>query len=282
MPELPEVETVCRGIAAHIKNSSIKSIKVFNPKLRIPIPKDLAKNLVNTKVKQIKRKAKYILIYLDNQRILVIHLGMSGRLQIIGDKQERIFYHQESKHKKHDHLLVEFSNGTIMVYNDTRKFGLVTMVEAHKLKSHKLFKSLGAEPLSKDFNDEEFYQLIKTRNKSIKSVIMDASIIVGVGNIYASESLFRAGIKPTRLANSLTKQEASKLQKAIVATLEQAIDSGGSTLKDYAQANGASGYFQHKFLVYGKAGKPCKRCSGVISKIIQNGRSSFYCESCQK
>jgi formamidopyrimidine-DNA glycosylase len=173
------------------------------------------------------------------------------------------------------------SNGKLLVYNDTRKFGIVTVLRESEIAEFKFFKKLGLEPLSKEFNAKALYEIFQARNKSVKSVIMDASIIVGVGNIYACESLFSAGISPLRIANQVTKNEAAKLYTAIVDTLERAIVAGGSTISDYAKADGEAGYFQHNFLVYDREGQPCKKCKGKILRIKQNGRSSYYCGKCQ-
>ncbi len=299
MPELPEVETVCRGIKPYLEGASIIDSKVFNHKLRIPIPKDFSKLIKGCRVLKVQRKAKYILIHLSHEvltsrpsgapqddeagsLIIVIHLGMSGRLKFSGSEQEEIFYHQRKAHHKHDHALIQLSNGKFLIYNDPRKFGLVTVLDKDEFANFRFFKKLGIEPLSPELNPETLYKTLQRRNKSIKSVIMDSSLIVGVGNIYASESLFIAGIHPERIASTITKKEATKLHHAIVDTLERAIKAGGSTISDYAQADGSSGYFQHNFLVYGRIEKPCKKCRSKIQRIKQNGRSSYFCGKCQK
>ncbi|MBT6842576.1 MAG: bifunctional DNA-formamidopyrimidine glycosylase/DNA-(apurinic or apyrimidinic site) lyase [Candidatus Melainabacteria bacterium] len=274
MPELPEVETVVRGIAPLIEGLAIAKAQVLNSKLRIEIPQDFARAVKGKTITKVKRKAKYILIDLDSGFTIVIHLGMSGRLRVYPDPDEY------SK-AKHDHLIIELRDKSILVFNDTRKFGLVTLLREEQFSEFKFFRKLGLEPLSKEFNSVELFRLVKNRNKSIKSVIMDSSIVVGVGNIYASESLFSAGIHPERIASSLTKKEATDLYKAIVNTLERAIEAGGSTLKDYAKPNGEAGYFQHQFLVYDRLDMPCSKCSRPIHQIRQNGRSTYFCGKCQ-
>lgn len=274
MPELPEVETVVRGIAPLIEGLAIAKAQVLNSKLRIEIPQDFARAVKGKTITKVKRKAKYILIDLDSGFTIVIHLGMSGRLRVYPDPDEY------SK-AKHDHLIIELRDKSILVFNDTRKFGLVTLLREEQFAEFKFFRKLGLEPLSKDFNAAKLFQITQARNKSIKSVIMDSSIIVGVGNIYASESLFSAGINPQRIASSLTKKETSKLYKAIVDTLQRAIQAGGSTLKDYAKADGEAGYFQHQFLVYDRLDLPCSKCSRPIHQIRQNGRSTYFCGKCQ-
>ncbi len=281
MPELPEVETVCCGIRPHLEAASIVASKVLNPKLRIGIPVNFSKLINGKQILQVKRKAKYILIHLEDDLVIIIHLGMSGRLTVSDDKAELNYYHKQKLYKKHDHVLIELSNGKLLVYNDTRKFGIVTVLNKKQFSEFKFFQKLGIEPLSKEFNAKALYEIFKARNKSVKSVIMDASIVVGVGNIYACESLFSAGISPLRMANKVTKQEAAKLYKTIVDTLERAIEAGGSTISDYAKADGEAGYFQHNFLVYDREEQPCKKCKTKILRIRQNGRSSYYCEKCQ-
>ncbi|MDD9898602.1 MAG: bifunctional DNA-formamidopyrimidine glycosylase/DNA-(apurinic or apyrimidinic site) lyase [Candidatus Melainabacteria bacterium] len=272
MPELPEVETVCRGIAPQIEGRSISRVKVNCKKLRIPIPKKFASILKGRKIIRVKRKAKYIVIELDSGYSLVIHLGMSGRLTIQQDYQPA----------KHDHIVIELDNGSLIVFNDTRKFGLATVLHETEFDDFKFFKKLGIEPLSKELNTVQLFKILEKRKKNIKSVIMDSSIIVGVGNIYASESLFSAGIHPERLASEISKKESDRLFKAIVETLKRAIEAGGSTLKDYAKANGESGYFQHQFLVYDQQDQPCSKCKRAIQKIKQNGRATYFCGKCQK
>lgn len=274
MPELPEVETIVRGIAPLIEGLSITKAKVLNSKLRIEIPQDFARAVKGKTITKVKRKAKYILLELDNHRVIVIHLGMSGRLRVYLNLQEY-------KKAKHDHLIIDLSNGGLLVFNDTRRFGLVTLLREPEFAEFKFFKKLGLEPLSKEFNTVQLFKITQARNKSIKSVIMDSSIVVGVGNIYASESLFSAGIHPGRIASTLTKKEAGKLYEAIVETLERAIEAGGSTLRDYAKADGEAGYFQHQFLVYDRLDMPCSKCSRPIHQIRQNGRSTYFCGHCQ-
>lgn len=282
MPELPEVETVCNGIRPYLEGASIVASKVLNPKLRINIPASFTKLIKGKQILQVKRKAKYILIYLEGDLVIIVHLGMSGRLTVSGEELGLDYYHKQKLCQKHDHVLIELSNGKLLVYNDTRKFGIVTVLRASELHEFRFFRKLGLEPLSEEFSAKVLYEILKARNKSIKFVIMDSSIIVGVGNIYACESLFSAGISPLRIANEVIQKEAVKLYKAIVNTLQRAIAAGGSTISDYAKADGEAGYFQHEFLVYDREGEPCKKCKTMISRIKQNGRSSYYCGSCQK
>lgn len=279
MPELPEVETVCRAIEPSIVGRSIDNVKVFQKSLRIEIPKNFSKELKDKFISRVKRKAKYICIYVkdssseEEKFLVVVHLGMSGRLMI----------HPEAKSKrlKHDHVIFNLDNGSQMVLNDPRRFGLITLLEKDKMDDFKFFKKLGLEPLSKDFNKDVLYQILSKRKKSIKSTLMDSSLIAGVGNIYACEVLFEAKLHPEKLASELSKDNAADIYKAIVKILKAAIKAGGSTIKDYTSADGNFGYFQHKFAVYGKDGQDCI-CGEKIIRIKQNNRSSFLCPSCQK
>lgn len=316
MPELPEVETVTNGIRPFLEGKVIIEVKVLRPQLRIKIPANFKKLTEKTKILKVYRRAKYILIELDNAYTIIIHLGMSGKLTVnersltvnegslfknfqmqgLRSDEDRslLSINEDLRNErnaavgdlwtssKHDHLYIKLKSGDAVLYNDTRKFGLVTITETSQLEEHKLIKKLGLEPLDKSFTKKVFYELIQKRNKSIKSVIMDAGIVVGIGNIYACEALFQAGIHPEKLASKLQQKESDLLYSAIVKTLKRAIKAGGSTLKDYAKADGEAGYFQHEFLVYGQENKACTKCKKKIIRIKQNGRSSFVCLKCQK
>jgi formamidopyrimidine-DNA glycosylase len=290
MPELPEVETVCRGLSGNILRLNVSSVEVYAEKLRDFIPADLNKKILNHTITKIERKAKYILIHLAananfQSQVLIIHLGMSGRLTIQDEAYQR---------KKHDHVILKL-NGTahenaeigvrqqcLLVFNDARRFGIFTLTDLENLSQHKLFRKLGLEPLAREFTVAKLKALFKNRNKNIKNTLMDASLIVGIGNIYASEALFRSGIHPERTASSLTDKDIKKLHEQIIITLEDAIRAGGSTLKDFSKANGESGYFQYQFKVYGREDLPCFTCKTLIKRIVQGGRSSFFCSKCQK
>jgi formamidopyrimidine-DNA glycosylase len=284
MPELPEVETLCRGLSEHILGLNVSSVEVYAEKLRDFIPTDLNKKILNHTITKIERKAKYILIHLAanahfQSQVLIIHLGMSGRLTIQDEMYER---------KKHDHVILKLNSKIgvqqqcLLVFNDARRFGIFTLTDLENLSRHKLFRKLGLEPLSGEFTVAKLKVLFKNRNKNIKNTLMDASLIVGIGNIYASEALFRSGIHPERTASSLSDKDIKKLHEQIIITLEDAIRAGGSTLKDFSKANGESGYFQYQFKVYGREGSPCFVCKALIQRIVQGGRSSFFCSKCQK
>jgi len=272
MPELPEVEVICQALKARVLNKVIlKPLRLTDFDLRQPISKNIVEKLTNAKIIEIARRAKYIQIFLDNASILLIHLGMSGKLLI----KERDYIYQ-----KHDHLALQLEDGQQLVYNDPRRFGLISLI-ANDQQSP-LFKNLGIEPLTPEFTTQYLAKLLEKKKQPIKLFLMDNINIVGVGNIYASESLFLSGILPNKMALSLSELEVNLLHNKIIEVLEAAIKQGGSSLKDYASIGGEKGYFQHLFKVYGREGKHCFVCNSIIAKIKQGGRASFYCPTCQK
>lgn len=275
MPELPEVETVKRALVDNILDNQIFSVKAFRKNLRYDFPVNMDKILNNRTISKIERRAKYILIYLkEDDNVIVIHLGMSGKLLI------KPF--EYNNYDKHDHLVIGLEDKKL-IFNDPRRFGLFTIIKSSEIAKHKLFANLGIEPLESNFGGNMLLDLLKNKAKTnIKNAIMDQSLIVGVGNIYACESLFLSKIMPTRIASSLSPQECNILVLNIKQILGDAIKLGGSTLKDYASVNGNSGYFQNNFFVYGRYNLPCNICNNHIKKVKQNGRTTFYCDHCQK
>lgn len=271
MPELPEVETTRRGISPHIENNIITKVVVRNRSLRWPIPMGLNKKLSQQKITSVIRRAKYLLINTDIGT-LIVHLGMSGSLRILatGDTVE-----------KHDHFELQFKDGLCLRLRDPRRFGCVLWTKDEPLE-HKLLINLGPEPLDKEFNAELLFQKSRKRKTTIKQFIMDAKIVVGVGNIYASEALFLAGINPKRLAGKITKKNVQDLTNAIKKILKQAIKQGGTTLKDFRSSDGKPGYFQQKLKVYDRQGEACVICKKPIKQITLGQRSTFYCTQCQK
>jgi formamidopyrimidine-DNA glycosylase len=273
MPELPEVETVCNGLARVLPHRRIVEVRQNRKDLRIPFPADLG-SIKGRKVTAIARRAKYILVHLDDGRTLIVHLGMSGRLTVSKKK-----YTPE----KHDHLVLALDNGTQVVFNDPRRFGLVALAKTKDLAQHKFFAHLGPEPFAKAFTAAYLAGKFKTKKVAVKLAIMDQTLVVGVGNIYASEALFSARIDPRRAAQSLKPAALKKLVAAIRSILKTAIKAGGSSLRDYVQADGSSGNFQQHFAVYGREGQKCKGCTcdikktGGIRRVTQGGRSTFYC-----
>jgi formamidopyrimidine-DNA glycosylase len=278
MPELPEVETVCRGLAEHILQARFETTILHRKNLRTPLPKNLDAELRGAKITHITRRAKYILIHLDNRKVLVIHLGMSGSVVLHNTIP--------SEYRTHDHVVFLFaaqksSPTRCMVYYDPRRFGTINLVDANTLNTHPLFAHLGPDPLDDAMNGAALYALLQRSKAPIKTAIMDQQKLVGVGNIYACEALFRAKIHPATLAHTITKTQANQLMKHIKKVLLEAIASGGSTLRDYVRSSGDAGYFQHHFQVYGRAGQACEICATPISIIRQAGRSTFYCPHCQ-
>jgi formamidopyrimidine-DNA glycosylase len=269
MPELPEVETVCRGLAQKALGDTLVRVELRRKNLRFPLPRALSV-IKNQRVTEITRRAKYILLSLSSGEKIVIHLGMSGRLMFNPDTAG-----------KHDHVVFHFKSSGAVVFNDARRFGLVDVTRDPA--RHRLIRNLGPEPLETGFDAEYLSQKLRHKKTAVKTAIMDQRLVVGVGNIYASEALWRAGIDPRKIAAKITEKESLLLVKAIKATLSDAIKAGGSSLKDYVQTDGELGYFQHSFAVYDRAGKPCRKCrKSAIEKTVQGGRSTFYCPQCQK
>jgi formamidopyrimidine-DNA glycosylase len=271
MPELPEVETTLRGLAPHLTGQIITDVIIRNERLRWPIPHKLPELLSGKTIRKIERRAKYLLLSFDHGTLL-LHLGMSGNLRILTTS---------TPPDKHDHFELILANGTVMRLRDPRRFGAVLWHQGDP-NSHPLLAALGPEPLLESFNARYLYQAIHKRSAAIKLVIMDNHIVVGVGNIYANESLFRAGIKPQLAAHKLSQARCEKLVHEIKATLAEAIAMGGSTLRDYVNSDGKQGYFQQHYWVYGKANTACQKCGTPIKLIKQGQRSSFYCPVCQK
>lgn len=274
MPELPEVETVCRGLKPVLKGQVIARADLHRGDLRKPFPKNLKTVLKGAKVGAITRRAKYILLHLDSGFIVILHLGMSGRLLIEG---------KDYTPKKHDHLVLHTKKGAQIVFNDARRFGVVDLARADALEQHPSFVHLGPEPLSNHFSGPALAEKLAGKKAAVKVAIMDQRVVVGVGNIYASEALFLSGISPKTPAGRVRGDKAEALAAAIKTVLKKAIAAGGSTLRDHRQANGELGYFQHHFAVYDREGQACPGCTcdivktGGIRRIVQGGRSSFYC-----
>jgi formamidopyrimidine-DNA glycosylase len=291
MPELPEVETVRKGLAPAVEGHVLKRVNAKRRDLRIAFPKGFSERLEGRRVVRLRRRAKYLLLDLDSKESLIVHLGMSGRLTIHGfDAPLRPgrFHNKTpedgSGNGKHDHVVFETDEGTRIVYTDHRRFGLMTLVDTDALEEDALFKGLGPEPLNNAFTPAVLSAALKGKKTPIKAALLDQRVVAGLGNIYVCEALFRARISPKRLARSVAGVRAGDLVPAIKAVLKDAIAAGGSSLRDYARADGELGYFQHRFAVYDREGKPCpaKACTGTIKRIVQSGRSTFYCPSCQR
>ncbi len=270
MPELPEVETVRAGLETLLVGRRIESVVCHRSSLRYPLP-GLAV-LTGKKVMRVRRRAKYLLFDLEGDQILVWHLGMTGQFHVLPQQAEK---------GPHEHVHFDLSDGKSLRYRDTRRFGYAELLNSNEVEQHPWFVNLGPEPLEADFDGEYLVAACRNRKAPIKSVIMDATVVVGVGNIYASESLFRAGIHPARAAKRISHKRLLVLTAMIKQVLAEAIEAGGSSISDFVHADGKPGYFAHAFRVYGRQGEMCVCCDKVIKRLVQAGRSTFYCSGCQ-
>jgi formamidopyrimidine-DNA glycosylase len=275
MPELPEVETVRRGLALKMTGRCIIRAELRRPDLRRPFPPELAAHLGGAKIRALGRRGKYILVELDREGVLLLHLGMSGRITV-GEAT--------APSAPHDHVVLTLDDGTVVTFNDPRRFGLLDYVRRSELVAHPLLASLGPEPLGPDFTGAYLVHKLTGKTASIKSVLLDQRIVAGLGNIYACEALYRARVSPQRIAGTVGRARAERLVAAVRAVLEEAIEAGGSSLRNYVQANGELGYFQHRWAVYGHEGEPCPGCNCAegVRRIVQSGRSTFFCAKRQR
>lgn len=283
MPELPEVETVRRGLAPVMEGIVIERADVNRPDLRWPFPENMAARLTGKRILQLRRRSKYILADIESGETLLIHLGMSGRMTISGHAIGE-FHHPHPTPAKHDHVVFHMGNGARVTFNDARRFGAMDLMVTGKEADFWLIKDLGPEPLGNEFDETYLKTRLKGRNTPIKSALLDQRIVSGLGNIYVCEVLYRAGIHPARKAGDISAKRVASLVPIIRDVLSEAIAAGGSSLKDYRQADGELGYFQHRFAVYDQEGNPCPTpsCEKKISRIVQSGRSSFFCPQCQR
>jgi formamidopyrimidine-DNA glycosylase len=283
VPELPEVETVRLGLVPAMEGAVIARAVALRPDLRWPLPQDFAARLTGQRVLRLRRRSKYILADLGSGETLLVHLGMSGRILVSGAALGT-FHHDHPAPAKHDHVVLDMDTGARITFNDARRFGAMDLMPTASADSHWLLRDLGPEPLGNSF-DETFLQArLKGRKTPIKAALLDQKLVAGLGNIYVSEILHRAGIAPTRLAGRIAAPRVAALVPATRAVLGEAIAAGGSSLRDHRQTSGELGYFQHRFRVYDRAGQPCPTtgCGGTIRRIVQSGRSSFYCPVCQR
>ncbi len=283
MPELPEVETVRRGLVPAMEGAVIASAQVNRPDLRWPFPENMAARLTGQRVTALRRRSKYILADLSGGESLLIHLGMSGRMTVSGDPLGQ-FHHDHPTPQKHDHVVFDMDNGARITFNDPRRFGAMDLMDTAAADTHPLLAKLGPEPLGNAFDESYLADALKPRNAPIKSALLDQRIVAGLGNIYVCEALYRAGLSPKRRARNISRARAAALVPIIRDVLRDAINAGGSSLRDFRQADGELGYFQHSFDVYDREGQPCRTpgCTNTIHRIVQSGRSSFYCPSCQR
>nr|WP_321250525.1 bifunctional DNA-formamidopyrimidine glycosylase/DNA-(apurinic or apyrimidinic site) lyase [uncultured Ruegeria sp.] len=283
MPELPEVETVRRGLTPAMEGVVIEKADVNRPDLRWPFPERMAERLTGQRVDRLRRRSKYILADLGSGETLLIHLGMSGRMTVTGDPLGQ-FVHEHPMPAKHDHVVFHMANGARVTFNDPRRFGAMDLLPTATAEEHKLLSVLGPEPLGNDFHEQHLVDAFRGKNTPVKSALLDQGIVAGLGNIYVCEALYRTGVSPRRRTGQISAARVAALVPVIRQVLQEAIEAGGSSLRDFRQADGELGYFQHNFDVYGREGEPCRTegCDAVIRRITQSGRSSFYCAQCQR
>lgn len=283
MPELPEVETVRRGLEPSMAGAVILRADVNRLDLRWPFPERMSERLTGARVERLRRRSKYVLVDLDTGETLLIHLGMSGRMTVSGDPLGQ-FVHEHPHLEKHDHVVFHMSNGARVTFNDPRRFGAMDLLATPTEGAHPLLAKLGPEPLGNHFDEAHLVAAFTGKNSPVKTALLDQHIVAGLGNIYVCEVLFRAGIHPTGKAGQISKARVASLVPIIREVLLEAIAAGGSSLKDFRQADGELGYFQHNFRVYGREGAPCVTpdCASEIKRITQSGRSTFFCPTCQR
>jgi len=293
MPELPEVETVRQGLLPVMQGARFIQVDAHRGDLRWPLPKDFAQRLEGQTVERLDRRAKYLLAYLSSGEVLIMHLGMSGSFRVAqarGIRAPGAYYHWPSRHSAHDHVEFHMSSGALISFNDPRRFGMMKLVPQAELCREPLLRALGPEPLADEFSPHMLARSCGRKQTSIKAALLDQKVVSGLGNIYVCEALHRAAVSPKRRASTIAKrsglpnERAICLVEAIKAVLRAAIKAGGSSLRDHRRTDGALGDFQHEFCVYDRAGEPCPRagCGGIIKRIVQAGRSTFFCPVCQK
>lgn len=277
MPELPEVETVRRGMAPVMEGKLIREARAWVPRLRVDVPSDFETRFSGNRIARLSRRSKYILIECVDGLVAILHLGMSGRVNIYQAGTAL------PERQKHDHITFVTEDGDTVIFNDARRFGLIVFSDADTINDHPLIKDIGPEPLGNAFHADYLTPLLLRRKSPIKTTLLDQKLVAGLGNIYVCEVLWRASIHPERRADTLSSDEAASLVPIIRDVLTEAIEAGGSTLKDYAQVSGELGYFQHRFQAYGREGEACTSsgCGAIIQRIVQSNRSSFFCPSCQ-
>jgi len=296
LPELPEVETVRRGLAPVMEGAIITRAQINRKNLRFPFPENFAARLDGRKVLSVGRRAKYLMVDLDSGELLIMHLGMSGSFRIELEASitaPGVFHHPRSNAQKHDHVVLHLDSPhgkAQIIYNDPRRFGYMDLILRSEMATHKHFASMGVEPTGNELDGALLSQLFSTKTAPLKAALLDQRLIAGLGNIYVCEALWRAGLSPTRKAHTIARKNGQAsprtqlLAQAIRDVIAQAIEAGGSSLRDHKQTDGSLGYFQHRFNVYGQEGEPCKApdCTSIIKRIVQSGRSTFYCPSCQR
>lgn len=290
MPELPEVETVRRGLAPVMEGARIVSVEQRRADLRFPFPAHFAERMTGRRIVSVGRRAKFLVIHLNADPVLIAHLGMSGSFRVHDDDGATTpgaFHHERSKLAAHDHVVFHLDNAGRryrVVYNDPRRFGFMAFAEEAALEEHPFLAGLGIEPTGNALDGTVLSALLAGRRAPLKAALLDQRLIAGLGNIYVCEALWRAGLSPRRMAGTITGKRAARLADAVRAVIADAIAAGGSTLRDHQLTDGSLGYFQHSFNVYDREGEPCRRagCTGTIKRVVQSGRSTFYCSACQR
>ncbi len=293
MPELPEVETVRRGLAPVMENATIQELVLNRPNLRFPFPENFANIVQGQKILSLGRRAKYLLVDLEQDHVIIMHLGMSGSFRTVDGSTPGKFHHARTKIEAHDHVVfhLKLSDGGTaqVIYNDPRRFGFMLMTSRNRLDQHKMIRDLGAEPVGNALDADYLAAGFAGKNAPLKAALLDQRIIAGLGNIYVCEALWRSGLSPKRKARTLVLKSGQPTARAVLLVenvrqvIQEAIAAGGSSLRDHSQTDGSLGYFQHSFAVYDQQGNPCPKphCDGTISRIVQSGRSTFYCPRCQ-
>jgi len=290
MPELPEVETVRRGLQPAMEGARFVHVETRRGDLRVPFPKNFVQRIEGQTVIGLGRRAKYLLADLSSGEVLLMHLGMSGSFRVRDNGEEGTagrYHHERATHQAHDHVVFKMSSGAVITFNDPRRFGLMLLIPRNELADHRLMKDIGPEPLGNAFDAALLASACRGKRTSLKAALSDQKVVAGLGNIYVCEALFRARLSPKRMASTIASrdgkpnQRAETLVTAIKAVLSDAIRAGGSSLRDHRRTDGALGDFQHNFQVYDRAGEPCPGCKGKIKRIVQGGRSTFFCPSCQ-
>jgi formamidopyrimidine-DNA glycosylase len=281
MPELPEVETVRRGLVPAMEGKRILRVDVRRKDLRFPFPAKFNQRLEGARVRRLGRRAKYLVGELSTGEALIMHLGMTGRFTVAGKGQGK-FVREAGEGEKHDHVVFDMECGRRITFNDARRFGLMDLWPSDELETYPAFDGLGPEPISNAFSGAYLEEAFEGKRTPVKAALLDQKVVAGLGNIYVSEALFRAGISPKRLAGTIRRDRLEKLAVSVRQVIDEAIEAGGSTISDFGTPDGELGYFQHRFRVYDMEGKPCPTCRIPIRRLVQSGRSSFYCASCQK
>ncbi|MGO4667584.1 bifunctional DNA-formamidopyrimidine glycosylase/DNA-(apurinic or apyrimidinic site) lyase [Bosea sp. 2RAB26] len=293
MPELPEVETVRRGLEPAMLGQVLARVEQRRPDLRFPLPEHFVERLTGRRVEGLSRRAKYLIADLDDGEALIMHLGMSGRFVVEAPgtppTEPGAYYNEIGRHLQHDHVVFHLGSGARVTYNDVRRFGFMDLLPRADLESSKHFAGMGIEPLGNELSGEVLAKLFAGKLAPLKAALLDQRLVAGLGNIYVCEALFRAGLHPEAAAGTITtptgrpREAAHALAQIIREVLEEAVAAGGSTLRDFAHADGSLGYFQHRFKVYDREGDPCVTpgCGGLVKRLVQSGRSTFYCERCQ-